>query len=114
VNIRECFVQVVQKLHRCKFNGIQKDFALQNIENMVTSLRLIAYGSRIYLSDDELESLLSQFTLETCWDSGVEEATLSEAASYKQKLDIFGSNIRQAADRLEEVDRQGSIQFSSK
>ena len=86
----------------------------QNIENMVTSLRLIAYGSRIYLSDDELESLLSQFTLETCWDSGVEEATLSEAASYKQKLDIFGSNIRQAADRLEEVDRQGSIQFSSK
>lgn len=86
----------------------------QNIENMVTSLRLIAYGSRIYLSDDELESILSQFTLETCWDSGVEEATLSEAASYKQKLDIFGSNIRQAADRLEEVDRQGSIQFSSK
>ena len=86
----------------------------QNIENMVTSLRLVAYGSRIYLSDDELESLLSQFTLETCWDSGVEEATLSEAASYKQKLDIFGSNIRQAADRLEEVDRQGSIQFSSK
>lgn len=96
--------QIKQKLNEYK----------QIIENKVTLLRMMVYGTKIYLSDDELESLLSQFTLETCWDSGVEEATLSEIASYKQKLDIFGSNIRQAADKLEEVDRQGSIQFSSK
>ncbi|MBP2620941.1 hypothetical protein ACVRXQ_04795 [Streptococcus panodentis] len=96
--------QISQKLNEYK----------QNIEERVSALQAIVYSTRIYLSDGEVESLLSQFTLETCWDSGIEEATLSEAASYKQKLDTFGFNIRQAAERLEEVDRQGSLQFRSK
>ena len=63
--------QIKQKLNEYK----------QTIENKVTLLRMMVYGTKIYLSDDELESLLSQFTLETCWDSGVEETTLSEIAS---------------------------------
>ena len=86
----------------------------QNIEGKVTSLRSIVYTTSIYLSDSEKESLLSNFTLDTFWDSGIESITLKEAASYKEKLSVFGSHIRQAATRLEEVDRQGSIQFSSK
>ena len=93
--------QISQKLNEYK----------QNIENKVTALHSIVYSTKIFLSDGEVESLLSKFTLETFWDSGVEEATRSEATSYKQKLVNFGSHIRKAANRLEEVDQQGSLEF---
>ena len=94
--------QISQKLSESK----------QNIEDKITNLKSSVYNTQAYLSDSEVAILLSNVTLEHFWNSEIESATLTEAASYKGNLSVFASGIRKAAQNIEEVDRQGSIQFS--
>lgn len=94
--------QISQKLSESK----------QNIEDKITNLKSSVYNIQAYLSDSEVALLLSNVTLEHFWNSETESATLTEAASYKGNLSVFASGIRKAAQNIEEVDRQGSIQFS--
>lgn len=94
--------QISQKLSESK----------QNIEDKITNLKSSVYNTQAYLSDSEVAILLSNVTLEHFWNSEIESATLTEAASYKGNLSVFASGIRKAAQNIEEVDHQGSIQFS--
>lgn len=94
--------QISQKLSESK----------QNIEDKITNLKSSVYNTQAYLSDSEVAILLSNVTLEHFWNSEIESTTLTEAASYKGNLSVFASGIRKAAQNIEEVDRQGSIQFS--
>ena len=94
--------QISQKLSESK----------QNIEDKITNLKSSVYNTQAYLSDSEVAILLSNVTLEHFWNSEIESATLTEAASYKGNLSVFASGIRKAAQNIEEGDRQGSIQFS--
>lgn len=59
----------------------------------------------------EIDSLLSQFSMSTCWDTGIEAATLAEVATYQEKLMTFADKISSVADKIVAVDKEQAQLF---
>lgn len=84
----------------------------RRLESDIQEVRHQAYQIARHLQTWEIESLLSQFSMSTCWDAGVESTTLEEVAEYQKELTTFSEKLSAAADKIVAVDRESAQLFN--
>lgn len=87
--------------------------AKEEVQALIQDTYTQVYSMTNYLSAWEIENILSSFQLDNVWNHGIEMETIAEAERYGQDVSEFSSRLVTAAERLEEVDRQGATFFSS-
>ncbi|KXT83935.1 hypothetical protein STRDD11_01212 [Streptococcus sp. DD11] len=55
---------------------------------------------------------MSEFTLDSCWDAGLESANISQASSYQTKLGDVADMLDKAAKDIKAADQQGANLFA--
>lgn len=84
----------------------------RRLESDIQEVRHQAYQIARHLQTWEIESLLSQFSMSTCWDAGVESTTLEEVEKYQKELTTFSEKLSAAADKIVAVDRESAQLFN--
>ena len=85
--------------------------AKESVSQHISELRSAAYTLAHNLSGGEIEDLLSELSFELAWNTGIEAATLSSANSYQTKMTSIAGKLNKAADRIVEIDQEGSQIF---
>lgn len=85
--------------------------AKEKIEDHIKEVTDAAYRIGFYLSDAEVDQVLSEFTLESCWKSDIESATLEQASSYASKLADLAVQFEDASNKIVSIDKEQATQF---
>ena len=85
--------------------------AKESAENHISEVHEAAYQMAKSLSSSEVETLLSEFTLETCWDAGLETGTLEQSASYARKLSEIAEVLEAASGKIVALDKEQAALF---
>ncbi|MBP2622565.1 hypothetical protein [Streptococcus oricebi] len=93
--------------------ALQKEFSDAYIQMtaLISQLRTEAFGLANFLSVAEVEELLAPLSIDKVWSTGNEATSLAAMATTKSQLETFSTNINQAANRLEEVDKANALIF---
>lgn len=82
-----------------------------SIEHEIQEVRREAYELAQRLPAWEVENLLSELTMTSCWDVGIETETLKEAKTYLEKMITFSEKITKGAEELVATDKEGAKLF---
>ena len=76
------------------FEGELKDqleVAKETVSHKVAEVSQMAHSMAQFLTDAEVEQLLGEFSMDTCWDQAVEAENLAQAKAYSTRLsDLAG------------------------
>ena len=59
----------------------------------------------------EIEGLISNFSMSSCWDTNIEATILTELAAYQEKLVVFSEKVSAAADKIVAIDQENAQLF---
>jgi hypothetical protein len=81
------------------------------LEGQIQAVRQQAYSLGRHLSAWEIEGLLSNFSMSSCWDTNIEATILTELAAYQEKLVVFSEKVSAAADKIVAIDKENAQLF---
>ena len=81
------------------------------LEGQIQAVRQQAYSLGRHLSAWEIEGLLSNFSMSSCWDTNIEATILTELAAYQEKLVVFSEKVSAAADKIVAIDQENAQLF---
>ena len=70
----------------------QLEVAKETVSHKVAEVSQMAHSMAQFLTDAEVEQLLGEFSMDTCWDQAVEAENLAQAKVYSTRLSIWQAN----------------------
>ena len=67
--------------------------AKEMVSHKVAEVSQMAHSMAQFLTDAEVEQLLGEFSMDTCWDQAVEAENLAQAKAYSTRLVRFGGSV---------------------
>ena len=64
-----------------------------------------------FLTDAEVEQLLGEFSMDTCWDQAVEAENLAQAKAYSTRLSDLAGQLEAASAQLVDLDKGQAVAF---
>jgi len=85
--------------------------AKEAVFSKVTEVSQIAHGMAQFLTDAEVEQLLGEFSMDTCWDQAVEAENLAQAKAYSTRLSDLAGQLEAASAQLVDLDKGQAAAF---
>ena len=85
--------------------------AKEAVFSKVTEVSQIAHGMAQFLTDAEVEQLLGEFSMDTCWDQAVEAENLAQAKAYSTRLSDLAGQLEAASAQLVDLDKGQATAF---
>ena len=85
--------------------------AKEAVFSKVTEVSQIAHGMAQFLTDAEVEQLLGEFSMDTCWDQAVEAENLAQAKVYSTRLSDLAGQLEAASAQLVDLDKGQAVAF---
>lgn len=89
----------------------KQERAKEKVEKIIERTRTQALVIAKTLPAGEVEALLSELSLGQVWQSGVEAENESQAHQFTSKVIQLSENLKVAADRIEETDKEDAQQI---
>ena len=83
--------------------------AKEAVFSKVTEVSQIAHGMAQFLTDAEVEQLLGEFSMDTCWDQAVEAENLAQAKAYSTHLSDLAGQLEAASAQLVDLDKGQAV-----
>lgn len=71
----------------------------------------MAHSMTQFLTDAEVEQLLGEFSMDTCWDQAVEAENLAQAKAYSTRLSDLAGQLEAASAQLVDLDKGQATAF---
>ena len=108
-------------------SGLERLFALQEefeaevkdkleeakemVSHKVAEVSQMAHSMAQFLTDAEVEQLLGEFSMDTCWDQAVEAENLAQAKAYSTRLSDLAGQLEAASAQLVDLDKGQATAF---
>ena len=96
------------------FEGELKDqleVAKETVSHKVAEVSQMAHSMAQFLTDAEVEQLLGEFSMDTCWDQAVEAENLAQAKAYSTRLSDLAGQLEAASAQLVDLDKGQAAAF---
>ena len=87
----------------------QLEVAKEAVFHKVTEVSQIAHGMAQFLTDEEVEQLLGEFSMDVCWDQAVEAENLAQAKAYSTRLSDLAGQLEAASAQLVDLDKGQAV-----
>ena len=85
--------------------------AKETVSHKVAEVSQMAHSMAQFLTDAEVEQLLGEFSMDTCWDQTVEAENLAQAKAYSTRLSDLASQLEAASAQLVDLDKGQATAF---
>ena len=85
--------------------------AKEMVSHKVAEVSQMAHSMAQFLTDAEVEQLLGEFSMDTCWDQAVEAENLAQAKAYSTRLSDLASQLEAASAQLVDLDKGQATAF---
>ena len=89
----------------------QLEVAKEAVFHKVSEVSQMAHSMAQFLTDAEVEQLLGEFSMDTCWDQAVEAENLAQAKAYSTRLSDLASQLETASGQLVDLDKGQATAF---
>lgn len=89
----------------------QLELAKETVSHKVAEVSQMAHSMAQFLTDAEVEQLLGEFSMDTCWDQAVEAENLAQAKAYSTRLSGLASQLEAASAQLVDLDKGQAVAF---
>ena len=85
--------------------------AKETVSHKVAEVSQMAHSMAQFLTDAEVEQLLGEFSMDTCWDQAVEAENLAQAKAYSTRLSDLAGQLEAASAQLVDLDKGQATAF---
>ena len=85
--------------------------AKETVSHKVAEVSQMAHSMAQFLTDAEVEQLLGEFSMDTCWDRAVEAENLAQAKAYSTRLSDLAGQLEAASAQLVDLDKGQATAF---
>ena len=85
--------------------------AKEMVSHKVAEVSQMAHSMAQFLTDAEVEQLLGEFSMDTCWDQAVEAENLAQAKAYSTRLSDLAGQLEAASAQLVDLDKGQATAF---
>ena len=85
--------------------------AKETVSHKVAEVSQMAHSMAQFLTDAEVEQLLGEFSMDTCWDQAVEAENLAQAKAYSTRLSDLAGQLEAASAHLVDLDKGQATAF---
>ena len=85
--------------------------AKETVSHKVAEVSQMAHSMAQFLTDAEVEQLLGEFSMDTCWDQAVEAENLAQAKAYATRLSDLAAQLEAASAQLVDLDKGQAAAF---
>ena len=85
--------------------------AKEMVSHKVAEVSQMAHSMAQFLTDAEVEQLLGEFSMDTCWDQAVEVENLAQAKAYSTRLSDLAAQLEAASAQLVDLDKGQAAAF---
>mgnify|MGYP000847224706 FL=1 len=85
--------------------------AKETVSHKVAEVSQMAHSMAQFLTDAEVEQLLGEFSMDTCWDQAVEAENLAQAKAYATRLSDLAGQLEAASAQLVDLDKGQAAAF---
>lgn len=89
----------------------QLEVAKETVSHKVAEVSQMAHSMAQFLTDAEVEQLLGEFSMDTCWDQAVEAENLAQARAYSTRLSDLAGQLEAASAQLVDLDKGQAAAF---
>lgn len=89
----------------------QLEVAKETVSHKVAEVSQMAHSMAQFLTDAEVEQLLGEFSMDTCWDQAVEAENLAQAKAYSTRLSDLAGQLEAASAQLVDLDKGQAVAF---
>ena len=89
----------------------QLEEAKETVSHKVAEVSQMAHSMAQFLTDTEVEQLLGEFSMDTCWDQAVEAENLAQAKAYSTRLSDLAGQLEVASAQLVDLDKGQATAF---
>ena len=85
--------------------------AKETVSHKVAEVSQMAHSMAQFLTDAEVEQLLGEFSMDTCWDQAIEAENLAQARVYSTRLSDLADQLEAASAQLVDLDKGQAAAF---
>lgn len=89
----------------------QLEVAKETVSHKVAEVSQMAHSMAQFLTDAEVEQLLGEFSMDTCWDQAIEAENLAQAKAYSTRLSDLAAQLEAASAQLVDLDKGQAAAF---